>query len=99
ILETPYYSLMDVARERFPYLPVKWLMKYKFLSHVFMQNVTCPITIFHGTNDSVVPYTSGKRLFNSLPHKTIKFYTIDQGEHNNLIKFETYLEGIEEVLQ
>ncbi|NNK75113.1 MAG: alpha/beta fold hydrolase [Maribacter sp.] len=99
ILETPYYSLMDVARERFPYLPVKWLMKYKFLSHVFMQNVTCPITIFHGTNDRVVPYTSGKRLFNSLPHKTIKFYTIDQGEHNNLIKFETYLEGIEEVLQ
>ena len=99
ILETPYYSLLDVAKERFPFLPMNWLMKYKLLSHVFIQTVKCPITIFHGTNDSIVPYESGKRLFDSIPQKTIKFYSIDQGEHNNLIEFEAYLEGIDEVLR
>lgn len=99
ILETPYYSLMDLAKERFPYLPVKWLMKYKFHTHEFIQNVTCPIAIFHGTNDSVVPYSSGKRLYDSFPNKAMKFYTIDQGGHNNLIEFETYLDGIDEVLE
>ena len=98
-METPYYSLLDIAKERFPFLPLNWLMKYKLLSHVFIQTVTCPIIIFHGTNDTIVPYKSGKRLFDSIPHKTIKFYTVDRGEHNNLIEFKAYLEGIDEVLQ
>jgi fermentation-respiration switch protein FrsA (DUF1100 family) len=99
ILETPYYSLLDIAKERFPFLPLNWLMKYKLLSHVFIQTVTCPIIIFHGTNDTIVPYKSGKRLFDSIPHKIIKFYTVDRGEHNNLIEFKAYLEGIDEVLR
>ncbi|MGB5498294.1 MAG: alpha/beta hydrolase [Maribacter sp.] len=99
ILETPYYSLLDVAKERFPFLPINWLMKYKLLSHVFLQTVTCPITIFHGTDDTIVPYNSGKRLFDAIPHKATKFFTIDRGGHNNLIEFEAYLEGIDEVLK
>jgi len=99
ILETPYYSLIDVAKERFPFLPLKWLMKYTFLSYEYIQKVTCPITIFHGTHDSVVPYDSAKRLFGSIPLQHKKFYTIERGEHNTLIKFEAYLRGIEEVLK
>ena len=99
ILETPYYSLLDVAKERFPFLPLNWLMKYKLLSHVFIQTVKCPITIFHGTDDTIVPYNSGKRLFNAIPHNATKFFTIDRGGHNNLIEFEAYLEGIDEVLK
>ena len=99
ILETPYHSLLDVAKDRFPFLPVKWLLKYKLLSHDYIQNVTCPVTIFHGTNDDVVPYESGRRLFDSIPIESKKFYKVVGGEHNNLIQFETYLKGIEETLE
>ena len=99
ILETPYHSLLDVAKNRFPFLPVQWLLKYKLLSHDYIQNVTCPVTIFHGTKDGVVPYESGRRLFDSIPIENKKFYTIEEGEHNNLIQFETYLMGIEETLE
>lgn len=99
ILETPYYSLLDVAKDRFPFLPLNWLMKYKMLSHEFVLNVTCPIAIFHGTSDSVVPYKSGKLLFETIPHSTKKLFTIEEGEHNNLIEFDTYLDGIHEILK
>ncbi|MEM9001065.1 MAG: alpha/beta hydrolase [Bacteroidota bacterium] len=98
ILETPFYNLQDVAQQRFPFLPVKALLRYKMESDRYIQNVTCPITIFHGTDDSVVPYDSGKRLFESIPKGQKKFYTIIGGEHNNLVQFEAYLDGIREVL-
>ncbi|WP_430966433.1 alpha/beta hydrolase [Spongiimicrobium sp. 2-473A-2-J] len=98
ILETPYYSLMDVAQERFPFLPMKWLLKYKLPSHSYVQEVTCPITIFHGTDDRVVPYGSGQRLFEAIPGPQKRMYTIEGGGHNNLIDFRPYHDGIDTVL-
>ncbi len=98
ILETPYYSLLDVAKERFPFLPLKWLLKYKLNSSESIKNVRCPITVFHGTEDSVIPYKSGKRLFDSIPIREKKMYTIEGGEHNSLVAYDVYLEGINAVL-
>ena len=98
ILESPYYSLQDLAKKRFPFLPVKWLLKYQLLTHEFIQLVRCPISIFHGTEDTVVPYESGERLFNSLNIRQKRFISIPEGSHNDLVEFDSYLEGIEEVL-
>lgn len=98
ILETPYYSLMDVAGNRFPFLPVKWLLRYKFPSFEYLQRATCPIVIFHGTDDSVVPYDSGKRLYEAIAGNHKKFYSIEGGSHNNLVDFEAYTNGISEIL-
>ncbi len=98
ILETPYYSLMEVARDRFPFLPITLLMKYRLLTYEFIQSVSCPISIFHGTNDNVIPYKSGRRLFDAIPQQAKVFYTIAKGGHNNLIEFDDYLNGINKAL-
>lgn len=99
LLETPYYNLMDVAKNRFSFLPLKLLLRYEFPSSEFIQKVKCPITIFHGTEDRVVPYTSGVKLFETIPIENKKMYTIDGGHHNNLIESHVYLKGIDEVLK
>ena len=98
ILESPYYSLQDLAIKRFPFLPVKWLLKYRLLSYEYVQLVKCPISIFHGTDDTVVPYASGERLFNSLNIRQKRFVAVPQGAHNNLADFDAYQEGITQVL-
>jgi len=98
ILETPYYSLVDVAQKRFPFLPVNWLLKYKLKSHDYMKSVRCPITIFHGTEDEIVPYSSGERLFNAIMHSPKKMYTIEKGSHNNLADFDLYQKGMQATL-
>ena len=98
ILETPYYSLTDVAKLRFSMFPTNKLLRYDFPSYKFIQKGTCPITIFHGTNDAVVPYTSGEKLFNCMPQKEKSFFTIENGAHNNLIEFETYRDQISKIL-
>ncbi len=100
ILETPFYSLIEVARNRFPFLPVNWLLNYKFKSHEYIQKINSQLVIFHGTEDKVIPYESGRRLFESIPSGIKKkFYTIEEGRHNNLIEFEAYLKGVTAILE
>lgn len=98
ILETPFYSLLDLGKSRFPYLPVQWFLKYPFKTHEYISEISCPIAFFHGTEDTVVPYNSGLRLFNSVSVHKNSFFTIKGGKHNNLNEFRDYRDGIKEVL-
>ena len=99
ILETPYFSVLDVAKHRFPIFPVEMLLKYKFPSNEFIQNVECPITIFHGTDDGIVPYSSAEKLSKVAPKNLTNFITIEGGGHNDLVEFEAYHKQIAQVLK
>lgn len=99
ILETPYYSLVDVAKRRFPILPVSLFMKYRIPSFEFIKNVTCPITMLHGNDDTVVAIESGKKLFDASNHSQKTFIEIKAGRHNDLIDFETYRDTIDDILK
>lgn len=98
ILETPYYSIVDVAKSRFPIFPVDKLVKYRFPNYRFIKNVNCKITMFHGTNDEVVPYESAKKLFTVSPEKLTDFVTIEGGRHNNLSTFSEYHSNLDNIL-
>ncbi|GAA4269380.1 alpha/beta hydrolase [Hyunsoonleella aestuarii] len=95
ILETPYYSVAEVAQNRFPIFPVKSLLKHQFLSNEFIVNVTCPITMFHGTLDYVIPIGSALRLYEEAPKTNTKFVKIENGNHNDLSDFDLYQDQIE----
>lgn len=97
ILETPYHSILDVAEHRFPMFPVKSLLKYHFPTYQYLPKASCPITIIHGTDDSVVPYTSGKKL-SELNIQNLEFVTVEGGDHNNLIDFDGYHKTIKKIL-
>ena len=98
ILETPYYSITDVAASRFPMFPVAKLLKYKFPSFKYVAQVKCPISIFHGTEDEVIPFRSAKKLFEIAPKPLTAFVEIEGGNHGNLIDFELYHSQIKKIL-
>jgi alpha-beta hydrolase superfamily lysophospholipase len=98
LLETPYLNLTDIASRRFPILPMDRLLQYKFPSNEFIKNVTCPIMILHGTDDKIVPYDSGRALGNLVPEDQLKFVTIPDGKHKNLIEFNEYRAAIESIM-
>ena len=99
ILETPYYSMLDIGQRRFPYLPVKWLLKYEFKSFEYVQDISCPIAIFHGTKDEIIPMESGKKLYESIPGLNKRFIEVEGARHNNLSGFETFNIGIRQLLE
>jgi fermentation-respiration switch protein FrsA (DUF1100 family) len=99
ILETPYYNLEDLAKYRIPIFPVKYLMRYRFASHEYITQVKCPVAIVHGTEDRVVPFESGKKLFDATPPSLSTFTTIKNGNHNNLVQFDAYHQIMDALLR
>ena len=98
ILETPFYSIEDEAKTRFPILPIRRLLQYKLASYSFINKVKAPITILHGTADGVVVYEHGKKLYAAIQGDNKTFVTIPDGGHNDLINFEEYREAIDGLL-
>ena len=98
VLETPYYSILDVAEHRFPIFPLKKLLKYRFPNYKYITEVECEITIIHGTEDGVVPYSSAKKL-SELNIDNLNFVTVKGGGHNNLSEFDTYKTTIDAILK
>lgn len=98
ILETPFYNLNDIARRRFLIFPSRWFLKYQLESNKYLKSAEAPIYFFHGTDDEIVAYESGKKLYESLPEYQGKLFTINGGAHNNLHSFESYWNHMKKVL-
>ena len=98
ILETPYYSLTELAGAHFPMYPVKFLVRYKIPLYEYLQMVKVPVTIFHGTNDAVIPYKHSSRL-KPLLKKGDEFITIEDGKHNNLGNYDLFQRKLDSLLR
>lgn len=97
ILETPYYSIPDVfAAYAFIY-PTQRMITYKIPTYEYLQEVNYPVTIFHGTNDWVIPYRCASKLKTVLK-PTDEFITLENGTHHNLAGFELYKRKIDSLL-
>ncbi len=94
ILESPFYNLKDVAKYHYPFLPFKFLLRYKFNTNEYISSVPCKITIFHGTTDKVVPLSSGKKLYERSNLHQTSFFAIEGGTHHNLFDFSVYQDEI-----
>lgn len=61
LLQAPYFSLTDMMKRRYPYLPTV-LLKYKLPTNELITACKMPIVIFHGTDDMIIPYESSLLL-------------------------------------
>ncbi len=98
ILESPFYSALSLGEHRFPFLPISWLSEYVFPSNEYVQNINCPVYIFHGTDDQVIPFDFAKQLYDEIPGTQKKMFTIKGGGHNYLQDTDTFKKGMQEAL-
>ncbi len=98
ILETPYYSIPTLFDCYAPIFPTERMSNFKIPQYEYIQYVKCPITIFHGTDDGVIPIRNAKRLLPLLKNGD-NFITIDKGTHHNLADFEVYRRAMDSLLQ
>ena len=98
ILETPYYSIPALYSCYAPIYPSERMAKYKMPSNEYLMEVKYPVTIFHGTNDGVIPYRCAVKLKPVLK-ATDQFITIDGGTHQNLNEFPLFHRKLDSLLQ
>lgn len=80
ILESTFTSVPDIAAKLYPYLPVRWLSRYKYNTAEYLEGVRCPILIIHSRNDEIIPFSHGQRLFD-IAREPKEFLEIT-GTHN-----------------
>jgi len=92
VLESPFFSLADLASYHYPLLPkglVSLFLKYPFRTDLWIPEVACPVYLLHGTGDDIIPFDASARLEPLIksPHKLIR---IEGGGHNNLSDYSAY---------
>lgn len=83
IMEAPFTSAADMAQLRFPIFPAGILTKDKFRSDEALNGANIPMLWIHGTNDRIIPFEMGQRLFDNYDGPKTA-YKIEGGGHNNL---------------
>jgi uncharacterized protein len=97
ILQAPFYSMIDMMHEMYPFIP-DFLLKYKFETAKYLKETKAPITIFHGDADQVVYYGSSLKLKEVLKQGD-RLITLKGQDHNNFRENQEYLKEISLLLQ
>ncbi len=80
ILESPFTSMIDAGKDKYPFLPVKLLLKDKYESNKKIKNIKSPILIMHGKVDNIVPFYMGQKMY-ELANEPKSFYFSEYDDH------------------
>lgn len=83
LLETPFLSAANVAAERYPFLPIGWVMLDQFRSDLWILDVTEPVMVAHGTADRTIPVSDGERLYALAPNPE-ELWIVPGADHSDL---------------
>ncbi len=83
ILDRTFSSMIDVASDKFPWLPVRWLLRNRYLSTQAIAHYDGPLIQFHGKTDQTVPFKFGEALFRAAPSSSKQFVASEHLGHNS----------------
>ncbi len=63
IIESSFVSMADIAQEKMPLFPVKWLIQDRYDSAKALAGRGIPLLWIHGRRDSLIPYDSALPLY------------------------------------
>ena len=96
ILQAPYFSLTDMMKHTYPFIPT-FILKYKFETNKFIKDCKMPIVIFHGNYDEVIYYNSSIKL-KAIIKNTDTLITLDRQGHNGMTDNQEYKKEITKIL-
>ena len=85
ILASPYYSFKNLAKTKMPFVP-SFVLKYPLETNKFLQDISVPIYIFHGSKDGVISVENSRKLVNDLNKSNINYTEINDVGHNGILK-------------
>lgn len=83
ILEAPFSTAVDVARQRYFWLPLDWLMHDTFDNIGKIGDIRTDLLIVHGDEDETTPIALARALFERANHPK-EFIAINGGHHSDL---------------
>ena len=75
ILETPFTSMIEAAKNFYPYIPVGLLLKDKYDNQKKIRNINIPVLVMHGEADQIVPFWMGKKIYEIANQPKYSYFT------------------------
>ena len=75
VLETPFTSMVEAAKNFYPYIPVGLLLKDKYKNSLKIKNINIPVLVMHGESDQIVPYWMGKKIYEMANQPKYSYFT------------------------
>ena len=88
ILETPFTSMIEAAKNFYPYIPVSLLLKDKYDNQNKIKNINTPVLVMHGEIDQIVPFRMGKKIYE----------IANQPKYSHFTKFDDHMMEYDEKL-
>ena len=63
IVESSFTSVPDLGRELYPWLPVRWLSRFRYPTVEYVRDVQAPVLVVHSRDDEIAPFRHGERIF------------------------------------
>ena len=82
ILNSTFTSIPDLVAELYPWFPFRYLVVDTWRSLDRIGRIPCPVFVFHGTNDQIVPFALGEQL--SAAGRLVEFERVPGGTHNEM---------------
>lgn len=80
ILESTFTTLPDMAARLYPFLPVRWLCRFRYRTIDRLPEIGCPVLIAHSPDDEMIPYAMAEKLY--LAARDPKQLFTMRGSHN-----------------
>lgn len=91
VLISPYKSMLEVASELSGHLSSSTRLLTstsldRFDTYEKVDKLKCPVKIFHGEKDDLIPVRHGVAIWEKLPNKTLHPTWIPHADHNNMLE-------------
>lgn len=101
VVEATFTSVREmIATQRWWWSPATFLLTQEFDNQAKIGSLRMPIMIVHGTEDRIVPFEMGEKLYELAPQPK-RFIRVEGGSHHNLsyAAFEEYRRTLTELFR
>lgn len=85
ILASTFSSMTDLGAELYPWLPVRWVSRYRYDTLAGVRAYRGPVLVAHSREDRLVPYAHGERLHAAVQGPRVLLQLA--GDHNDAFIF------------
>jgi uncharacterized protein len=83
ILENSFPSMVSIAAQQYPWLPVNWMMRNRYDNLARIKHYTGPLWQSHGCSDTLIPIAAARTLFDASPSQNKKWFEYPNCGHND----------------
>lgn len=97
VLITPYDSIVSIAKLKYPFFPIDFLLEHKFESVLYVQRIKARIAIMEVDKDTTIPRYHLEKLLEAIPSKPLHVI-LSNTTHGKVLEHPAFTRELQTIL-